>query len=77
MLMGATARAPRPSTIQVVELFDQYRVSFVSVTQAFNTTSSTGRLATDTVPPITLKQPVEIQRGSIDRQGVAFREFVK
>src|SRR5829696_3367596 len=30
---------------KLVELFDAHRVSFVSVTQAFNTTSSMGRLA--------------------------------
>src|ERR1700730_15820858 len=29
---------------KLVELFDQYGVSFVSITQSFNTTSSTGRL---------------------------------
>jgi site-specific DNA recombinase len=29
---------------KLVELFDQYGVSFVSITQAFNTTSSMGRL---------------------------------
>jgi len=29
---------------KLVELFDQYAVSFVSVTQSFNTTSSMGRL---------------------------------
>ena len=29
---------------QLVELFDEHRVSFVSVTQAFNTTTSMGRL---------------------------------
>jgi site-specific DNA recombinase len=29
---------------KLVELFDQHAVSFVSVTQSFNTTSSTGRL---------------------------------
>lgn len=29
---------------RIVELFDEYKVSFVSVTQAFNTTSSMGRL---------------------------------
>src|SRR5881392_4067293 len=29
---------------KLVELFDQYGVSFVSITQSFNTTSSMGRL---------------------------------
>ena len=29
---------------RMVELFDRHRISFVSVTQAFNTTSSMGRL---------------------------------
>src|SRR5271170_3440712 len=29
---------------KLVELFDEHRVSFVSVTQAFNTTTSMGRL---------------------------------
>jgi site-specific DNA recombinase len=29
---------------KLVELFDQHQVSFVSVTQSFNTTSSMGRL---------------------------------
>jgi site-specific DNA recombinase len=29
---------------ELVELFDQFGVSFVSVTQSFNTTSSMGRL---------------------------------
>src|SRR6202041_3088178 len=29
---------------KLVELFDEFRVSFVSITQAFNTTSSMGRL---------------------------------
>src|SRR5579864_9285470 len=29
---------------RIVELFDQHQVSFVSVTQAFNTTTSMGRL---------------------------------
>jgi Resolvase, N terminal domain len=31
---------------KLVELFDQYGVSFVSITQSFNTTSSMGRLTT-------------------------------
>src|ERR1700730_18265069 len=30
--------------LKLVELFDQYGVSFVSITQSFNTTSSMGRL---------------------------------
>jgi site-specific DNA recombinase len=30
--------------MKLVELFDQYGVSFVSITQSFNTTSSMGRL---------------------------------
>jgi site-specific DNA recombinase len=30
--------------VKLVELFDQFGVSFVSVTQSFNTTSSMGRL---------------------------------
>ena len=30
--------------VRIVELFDRHEVSFVSVTQAFNTTSSMGRL---------------------------------
>jgi site-specific DNA recombinase len=29
---------------KLIELFDEYRVSFVSVTQAFNTTTSMGRI---------------------------------
>jgi site-specific DNA recombinase len=29
---------------KLVELFDEFRVSFVSITQSFNTTSSMGRL---------------------------------
>src|SRR5712692_715320 len=32
---------------KLVELFDQHQVSFVSVTQSFNTTSSMGRLTLD------------------------------
>ena len=32
---------------KLVELFDQYGVSFVSITQSFNTTSSMGRLTLD------------------------------
>jgi DNA invertase Pin-like site-specific DNA recombinase len=35
------------SAHKLVELFDEHGVSFVSVTQSFNTTSSMGRLALD------------------------------
>jgi site-specific DNA recombinase len=34
---------------KLVELFDQYEVSFVSITQSFNTTSSIGRLTLTSV----------------------------
>ncbi len=30
---------------KIVEVFDAHEVSFVSITQAFNTTTSTGRLS--------------------------------
>ena len=35
---------------KLVELFDQYGVSFVSITQSFNTTSSMGRLTLNVLP---------------------------
>src|SRR6202011_1209964 len=35
---------PLASVPKLVELFDQHGVSFVSITQSFNTTSSMGRL---------------------------------
>ena len=35
---------PRPLLLQIVEVFDAHGVSFVSVTQAFNTATSMGRL---------------------------------
>ncbi len=31
--------------VKIVEVFDAHEVSFVSITQAFNTTKSTGRLS--------------------------------
>ena len=36
--------APKHDFAKIVEIFDAQRVSFVSVTQAFNTTTSMGRL---------------------------------
>ena len=35
---------PHADFVRLVELFDQHNVSFVSVTQQFNTSSSMGRL---------------------------------
>ena len=35
---------------KLVELFDEYGVSFVSITQSFNTTSSMGRLTLNVLP---------------------------
>ena len=35
---------------KLVELFDQHGVSFVSITQSFNTTSSMGRLTLNVLP---------------------------
>jgi site-specific DNA recombinase len=37
---------------KLVELFDQYGVSFVSITQSFNTTSSMGRLILNVLTPL-------------------------
>jgi hypothetical protein len=36
---------------KLVELFDRHGVSFVSVTQQFNTTTSMGRLTSSSIPP--------------------------
>jgi DNA invertase Pin-like site-specific DNA recombinase len=36
---------------KIVELFDRHRVSFVAVTQQFNTTTSTGRLTLNACCP--------------------------
>ena len=37
---------------KLVELFDQQLVSFVSITQSFNTTSSMGRLTLNVCSPL-------------------------
>jgi DNA invertase Pin-like site-specific DNA recombinase len=41
-LTGSPARSP--TSPKLVDLFDQFGASFVSITQSFNTTSSMGRL---------------------------------
>ena len=43
---------PSGDFARIVELFDRHNVSFVSVTQAFNTTTSTGFELTLNVPPL-------------------------
>jgi len=58
---------------KLVELFDQHQVSFVSVTQSFNTTSSMGRL---TLNVLLILRAVRARghRGTDSRQDRRFEE---
>src|ERR1700726_476967 len=67
---------------KLVELFDEFGVSFVSITQSFNTTSSMGRLTLNVLlssrtgaPRLSLRRQETRgrPRGSGDRQDVAER----
>ena len=56
---------------KLVELFDAHGVSFVSVTQAFNTTTSMGRLTLNVL--LSLAQPSSTQPSSKRRSREGFR----
>src|SRR5205807_36178 len=47
--------------VKLVELFDQHSVSFVSVTQSFNTTSSMGRLTLNVLLSFAQFSPTPVQ----------------
>ena len=58
--------------VRIVELFDRHCVSFVSVTQAFNTTSSMGRLTLNVLLSFAQFER-EVKRG-LEGDGAAARD---
>jgi DNA invertase Pin-like site-specific DNA recombinase len=52
---------------KLVEVFDRRAVSFVSITQQFNTTTSMGRLKRDLVPPSSVHGTAHAQCAAVLR----------
>src|SRR5258708_825215 len=59
---------------KLVELFDQHSVSFVSITQSFNTTTSMGRLTLIVVLALAEFEG-EVIGGRVERVGMLVEEF--